>query len=83
MWSAQIFGIIITESSQLVLDAFPTNLELGGTYANLIMIGCLVIGVILTTFIKEDLRRQEGELKLSVGSVPSRLSLHSMTRISR
>ena len=38
-------------------------------------------GVILTTLIKEDLRRQEGELRISVEYVQSRFSLSSMTRV--
>jgi len=47
-----------------------------------------MVGAILTTLIKEDLRRQEGELRISMASttveyVQSRFSLSSMTRISR
>ena len=45
-------------------------------YANILMIFCLIIGLIITILIKEDLKRQEGENR---PSIEDRVS----TRISR
>ncbi|KAI2809303.1 hypothetical protein BLOT_000451 [Blomia tropicalis] len=55
--SAQVFGIIFTFGSSWVIDAF------GQFYANVFFIVALIIGVILTVLVKNDLRRQKAQLR--------------------
>ncbi|CCD63886.1 putative MFS-type transporter C09D4.1 [Caenorhabditis elegans] len=51
--SAQIFGIALTWLMGIVMHGF-------GTFtSNIIMSSCLVVGTILTCFIREDLKRQK------------------------
>ena len=70
MVSSQIFGIIITQCCQSIINGKPkydeftkdiwtvTNPEM---FANILMICCLAAGLIITMFIKEDLKRQDAE----------------------
>jgi len=72
--SAQIFGIAVTAGSQALVNYFVSQAESlddenqkylakikGGWYANIAMIACLIVGLILTAFIKENLKRQRAE----------------------
>ena len=44
-------------------------------YANIVMAGCLAVGLISIIFIKEDLKRQDGENRPSIEErLPTRIS---------
>ena len=51
-------------------------------YANILMICCLAAGLVITVFVKEDLKRQDGENRPSIedrfSTQISRLSHFSM-----
>lgn len=50
--SAQVFGLIFTYSTSLIVDSN------GNLIANIFLAVCLIIGLILTILMKENLRRQ-------------------------
>lgn len=51
--SAQIFGIALTWLMGIVMHSFGT------LTSNIIMSSCLIVGTVLTCFIREDLKRQK------------------------
>lgn len=53
---AQVFGILFTMLYSQILDSF------GDICANLVMAVFLIIGCIITAFIKSDLRRQNAHM---------------------
>lgn len=52
----QVFGILLTMLYGEILDSF------GDVAANVVMVVLLVIGSIITAFIKSDLRRQNAHM---------------------
>ncbi|XP_022079069.1 feline leukemia virus subgroup C receptor-related protein 2-like isoform X2 [Acanthaster planci] len=63
--SAQLFGIIFT----MIMGTLLTNL--GTVAANLFLCGAVLVGCILTMFIKSDLRRQQAERMHDFQALPT------------
>jgi FLVCR family feline leukemia virus subgroup C receptor-related protein len=55
----QIFGIVFTNAYSACFSA------IGGLYSNLVLCAALAVGVVVTAFIKADLRRQKAQGPLS------------------
>ncbi|XP_026197174.1 feline leukemia virus subgroup C receptor-related protein 2 isoform X2 [Anabas testudineus] len=63
--SAQVFGIIFTICQGKIIDFYGTRA------GNIFLCVFLVIGTIMTGFIKSDLRRQNANLSAKAAAVPS------------
>uniref|UniRef100_A0A6G1SHD3 Putative MFS-type transporter C09D4.1 n=1 Tax=Aceria tosichella TaxID=561515 RepID=A0A6G1SHD3_9ACAR len=52
--SAQVFGVVLTYSSSLIVDQ-----ESGDLWANIFLSVCLVVGLLFTAIMRADLKRQK------------------------
>lgn len=66
--SAQLFGIALTFSQRAL---FEYNERLGTIYANALACAMLLLAVLMTAFIKADLKRHNAQHSLHTNSVDS------------